>query len=74
MLRPELLEILVCPVPECRGPLEQRDRTLCCTGCGRGYPIEQSWPVLIPELALAPEQGAGPPSAPAGSTAGRQEG
>jgi uncharacterized protein YbaR (Trm112 family) len=74
MLRPELLEILVCPVPECRGSLELGDRTLCCSRCGRRYPIEQSWPVLIPELARGPEQGAGPQSSPARSVAGRQEG
>lgn len=55
MLRPELLEILACPVPECRGTLEPCDQALRCTRCGRRYPIEQSWPVLIPEKALPPE-------------------
>ncbi|MFO0838517.1 MAG: Trm112 family protein [Phycisphaerae bacterium] len=54
-IRPELLEILVCPVPECRGKLEHRDPYLVCAVCGRRYPFEESWPVLIPEEALPPE-------------------
>lgn len=55
----ELLEILVCPVPQCRSKLELRDDHLVCTTCGRRYRIEQRWPVLIPEEAEPPE-GAGP--------------
>jgi uncharacterized protein YbaR (Trm112 family) len=55
MLCPELLDILACPVPECRGTLEPHGQTLRCTRCGRRYPLEQSWPVLIPERALPPE-------------------
>lgn len=57
-LRPELLEILVCPVPECRRKLEERGAALHCTGCGRIYRIERDWPVLIPEEA----QGAAGPT------------
>jgi uncharacterized protein YbaR (Trm112 family) len=60
-IKPELLEILVCPVAECRAKLEQRDERLVCTGCGRRYRIEQSWPVLIPEEADPPE---GPSTSP----------
>jgi uncharacterized protein YbaR (Trm112 family) len=56
-IRPEVLEILVCPVPECRAKLELRDVKLVCTGCGRRYRIEQNWPVLIPEEAELPEPG-----------------
>jgi uncharacterized protein YbaR (Trm112 family) len=51
----ELLELLACPVPECRARLELRDDRLVCTGCGRRYPIEDRWPVLIPEEAELPE-------------------
>ncbi|MBL8880475.1 MAG: hypothetical protein JNG88_15285 [Phycisphaerales bacterium] len=51
---PELLEILACPVPECRAPLALSDSALLCTGCRRRYRIEQSWPVLIPEEAELP--------------------
>jgi uncharacterized protein YbaR (Trm112 family) len=52
----ELLSILACPVPECRARLELRDERLVCTGCRRRYPIEDCWPVLIPEEAELPEQ------------------
>lgn len=52
----ELLKILACPVPECRAKLELRDERLVCTDCGRRYPIEDRWPVLIPEEAEFPEK------------------
>ena len=52
----ELLEILVCPVPECRAKLELRGEHLACTACGRRYRIEERWPVLIPEEAESPEE------------------
>jgi uncharacterized protein YbaR (Trm112 family) len=52
----ELLKILACPVPECRAGLELHDDRLVCTGCGRRYPIEDRWPVLIPEEAELPEK------------------
>ncbi len=50
-IAPELLEILACPVPECRGPLEQTDEGLCCRRCRLVYGTEQGWPNLIPEEA-----------------------
>jgi uncharacterized protein YbaR (Trm112 family) len=50
-ISPELLEILACPVSECRAKLEQKDDRLVCTKCGLRYPIEEGWPVLIPEEA-----------------------
>lgn len=53
-LSPRLLEILVCPVNECRGKLEQRGPRLVCGRCGRAYRIEQAWPVLIPDEAEPP--------------------
>ena len=52
----ELLEILACPVPECRAKLELCEDRLVCSGCGRRYPIEDRWPVLIPEEAELPEK------------------
>lgn len=52
----ELLEILACPVPECRARLELRGERLVCTACGRRYPLEDRWPVLIPEEAERPEE------------------
>ena len=55
-IEPELLEILACPVPECRAKLELRGECLACTGCGRRYRIEDRWPVLIPEEAEPSER------------------
>jgi uncharacterized protein YbaR (Trm112 family) len=50
----QLLSILVCPVPQCRGALELCDDRLVCTSCGLRYPFEECWPVLIPEEAEPP--------------------
>jgi len=47
----ELLAILACPVKTCHGELEQRGDRLVCERCGLQYPIEEHWPVLIPEAA-----------------------
>lgn len=55
MIDAELLEILVCPVPECRAPLTVSETRLVCTRCGRRYPCGQHWPVLIPEEAELPK-------------------
>ncbi|MCK4341796.1 MAG: Trm112 family protein [Phycisphaerae bacterium] len=55
-ISPELLAILVCPVTECHGALEQHDERLVCVRCGRRYRIEEGWPVLIPEEAEPPEE------------------
>lgn len=52
----KLLEILACPVPECRAALILRDGRLTCTGCGRRYPLTDRWPVLIPEEAELPDK------------------
>jgi uncharacterized protein YbaR (Trm112 family) len=67
----ELLELLACPVSECRGRLRQGPRGLVCLGCGRCYPIEESWPVLIPEEAILPAAAAGDAASPDGGEAGR---
>jgi uncharacterized protein YbaR (Trm112 family) len=55
-MKPDLLEILRCPV--CRAELKLRsDETagaevvkgmLTCTGCGETYPIEDGIPDLLP--------------------------
>ena len=55
-MRPDLMEIIVCPV--CKGDLElvvseERDGeivagTLTCQGCGEVYPIEDGIPNLLP--------------------------
>ena len=56
VLNPELLAILACPVPECRGELRLEDNRLICERCGLRYKIEEQWPVLIPEEAERPEE------------------
>lgn len=53
-ISPEILELLACPVPECRGALQLVDAALVCGGCGRRYRVEDRWPVLIPEEAAPP--------------------
>lgn len=55
-MKPELMEILACPV--CKGDLtltvkEESDEgivagTLHCTNCSQDYPIEDSIPNLLP--------------------------
>lgn len=54
-----LLEILACPVPECRGEIEfWADRQkLVCKKCGRRYPIRDGIPVMLIEEAELPPQG-----------------
>ena len=52
MLKPELLEILACPM--CKGPLTlesdsgSRDESLSCQACSEFYPIEDGIPNLLP--------------------------
>lgn len=47
----KLLEVLVCP--DCREPLEHKDRrkALLCTGCLLQYPIVDGIPVMLVEEA-----------------------
>lgn len=51
---PEVLELLVCPAPECRRKLNLEADALLCPACGRKYRIDGAWPVLIPEEAEGP--------------------
>lgn len=50
-LRPELLEILVCP--RCKGELDYREAesALDCAACALRYRVEDDIPVLLPEEA-----------------------
>jgi uncharacterized protein YbaR (Trm112 family) len=52
----KLLDILVCPAPECRKPLTLAadETSLQCTGCGRTYPIRDGIPILLVEKAITP--------------------
>lgn len=57
MMLKKLLDILVCPVPECRKPLTLApdEKTLQCTGCGRIYPVRDGIPVLLIDEAVKSE-------------------
>ncbi|GMU81730.1 MAG: hypothetical protein AMXMBFR47_16010 [Planctomycetota bacterium] len=66
-ISPEVLELLACPVPECRQALREADGALICTGCGRRYRVEDRWPVLIPEEAESPSRGQGDAAGAPGS-------
>lgn len=56
MMLKKLLDVLVCPVPECRKPLTlAADETfLQCTGCRRIYPVRDGIPVLLVDEAKIP--------------------
>jgi uncharacterized protein YbaR (Trm112 family) len=53
MMLKKILDILVCPVPECRKPLTLAadERALTCTACGRVYPVQDGIPILLAEKA-----------------------
>ncbi len=53
MMLKKILDILVCPVPECRKPLTLAadESSLICTGCGRIYPVRDGIPVLLEDQA-----------------------
>jgi uncharacterized protein len=53
----QLLDILVCPVPECRKPLRLAadEGSLACTGCGRIYPVRDGIPILLIDQATMPK-------------------
>ena len=58
MMLKKLLDILVCPVPECRKPLtlSADEKSLACTGCGRVYPVRDGIPILLIDQAQMPGQ------------------
>ncbi len=53
MMLKQLLDILVCPVPECRKPLTLAadESSLQCTNCGRIYPVRDGIPILLVDQA-----------------------
>ena len=57
MMLKQLLDILACPVPECRKPLKftADETSLQCTGCRRIYPIRDGIPILMIEQAQMPK-------------------
>ena len=56
LIDPRLLELLACPVPQCRGKLEACGERLRCVACGLRYDMSDGWPNLIPEDAVAGEE------------------
>jgi len=42
-----LLALLRCPI--CRAPLEEGERSLACTGCGRAFGVENGIPLMLHE-------------------------
>jgi uncharacterized protein YbaR (Trm112 family) len=55
MMLKQILDILVCPVPECRKPLTlaSDESALQCTACGRVYPVRDGIPILLAEQAIS---------------------
>ena len=55
MILKKILDILVCPVPECRKPLTLAadENSLTCSACGRVYPVRDGIPILLVEEAKA---------------------
>jgi uncharacterized protein len=53
----QLLDILVCPVPECRKPLKLAadESSMQCTGCQRIYPVRDGIPILLEDQAKKPQ-------------------
>jgi uncharacterized protein YbaR (Trm112 family) len=53
MMLKHILDVLVCPVPECRKPLTLAadESSLQCTGCGRVYPVRDGIPILLADQA-----------------------
>ncbi len=51
MLKKELLDILCCPKPECRGDLDYNPEanTLTCKSCGHVYRVENDIPIMLVE-------------------------
>jgi uncharacterized protein YbaR (Trm112 family) len=53
MMLKRILDVLVCPVPECRKPLTlaSDESALQCTACGRIFPVRDGIPILLPDQA-----------------------
>jgi len=53
MMLKQILDVLVCPVPDCRKPLTLAadESSLQCTVCGRVYPVRDGIPILLVEEA-----------------------
>jgi uncharacterized protein YbaR (Trm112 family) len=54
MLLKKILDVLACPVPECRKilTLAADEASFQCTGCHRIYPVRDGIPVLLADQAV----------------------
>ncbi len=50
-IRPELLDVLACPACDDRPKVELKNGAICCSKCGRTYPIEDGIPIMLIEKA-----------------------
>ena len=55
-MKPELLEMLVCPVDKAKLKECDDGNKLECTGCGRRYPVREGIPVMLPDEAELSEK------------------
>lgn len=53
MIKPELLEILACPLG--KAPLRDGGDHLVCTKCGAKYPVKDDIPILLIDRAVLPD-------------------
>jgi len=55
MIRPELLDILRCPLDPSHSRLRLEGERLLCERCALQFKIKDGFPVLVPEEAELPE-------------------
>jgi uncharacterized protein len=58
MILKKMLDILVCPLGDCRKTLtlSADESSLQCTGCGRIYPVRDGIPILLADQAQMPKK------------------
>lgn len=54
LIKPELMEILVCPADKAELKELVEEKKLECTQCGRRYPIKDGIPVMLIDEAEMP--------------------
>lgn len=55
LVKRELMEILVCPVDKAELVVLEAEKKLCCSECGRLYPVRDGIPVMLIDEAEVPE-------------------
>ena len=49
MIDKELLKVLACPA--CKADIKLKENKICCTACGKKYPIKDGIPIMLIEEA-----------------------